>query len=37
MESEEELRNNFIGTGFGSFKDIQAGPDEDINTVSLEN
>jgi len=27
IDLEEELNNYFIGTGFGSFKDIQTDPD----------
>lgn len=37
IDSEEELNNYVLGTGFGSITDIQTGPDGDIYVVSLEN
>ena len=37
IDSEEELNNYILGTGFGSITDIQTGPDGDIYVVSLEN
>jgi len=36
IDSEEELNNYILGTGFGSITDIQTGPDGDIYVVSLE-
>ena len=36
IDSEEELNNYVLGTGFGSITDIQTGPDGDIYVVSLE-
>ena len=36
IDSEEELNNYILGTGFGSITDIQTGPDGDIYIVSLE-
>ena len=36
IDSEEELNNYVLGTGFGSITDIQTGPDGDVNIVSLE-
>jgi len=36
IDSEEELNNYILGTGFGSITDIQTGPDGDIYVVSFE-
>lgn len=36
IDSEEELNNSVLGTGFGSLTDIQTGPDGDTYIVSLE-
>ena len=36
IDSEQELNNYVLGTGFGSITDIQTGPDGDIYIVSLE-
>ena len=36
IDSEEELNNYILGSGFGSITDIQTGPDGDIYVVSLE-
>ncbi len=36
IDSEEELNNYVLGTGFGSISDIQTGPDGDVYIVSLE-
>ena len=36
IDTEEELNNYILGTGFGSIADIQTGPDGDIYIVSLE-
>ena len=36
IDSEQELNNYVLGSGFGSITDIQTGPDGDIYVVSLE-
>jgi aldose sugar dehydrogenase len=36
IDSEQELNNYVLGSGFGSITDIQTGPDGDIYIVSLE-
>ncbi len=36
IDSEEELNNYVLGSGFGSITDIQTGPDGDIYVISLE-
>jgi hypothetical protein len=36
IDSEEELNNYVLGTGFGSITDIQTGPGGDVYIVSLE-
>ena len=36
VDSEGDLDNYIIATGFGSIKDTQTGIDEDIYVVSLE-
>ena len=37
IDSEEELINYIIGTGFASITDIQTGPDGEVYIDSLEN
>ncbi len=36
IDSEQELNNYVLGSGFGSITDIQTGPDGDLYVVSLE-